>query len=226
VGRQDDGHALLPKAADEAPHVAAKLDIDAGRRLVEEENAWLVRQRLGDHHAPLHSAGQGHDLAAALVPEGQVAQHALDMAGIGRSAEQSPAEAHGVPDGLEGVRREFLRHEPDQRARPARLGQDVVTLDEDAPSVGFTMPQMIEIRVVLPAPFGPRSAKISPRTDREVERLQCLKARRVGLLQTGDFDGRLHRMGIRRREAGGRPCPRCEPGQSPQRLVVCGSAPA
>ena len=30
------------------------------------------------------------------------------------------------------------------------------------PVVALTMPQMIEIRVVLPAPFGPNRAKISP----------------------------------------------------------------
>ena len=31
------------------------------------------------------------------------------------------------------------------------------------PLLGVTMPQMMLISVVLPAPFGPRSAKISPR---------------------------------------------------------------
>src|SRR3954449_11354186 len=31
------------------------------------------------------------------------------------------------------------------------------------PSLGLTMPQTVEISVVLPAPFGPSSAKISPR---------------------------------------------------------------
>ena len=30
------------------------------------------------------------------------------------------------------------------------------------PDVGFTMPQTMLISVVLPAPFGPSSAKISP----------------------------------------------------------------
>jgi hypothetical protein len=31
------------------------------------------------------------------------------------------------------------------------------------PEVGLTMPQMMLMSVVLPAPFGPSSAKISPR---------------------------------------------------------------
>jgi len=30
------------------------------------------------------------------------------------------------------------------------------------PEVGETIPQIIEIRVVFPAPFGPNNAKISP----------------------------------------------------------------
>jgi hypothetical protein len=30
------------------------------------------------------------------------------------------------------------------------------------PALGVTIPQMIEIRVVLPAPLGPSRAKISP----------------------------------------------------------------
>jgi hypothetical protein len=41
------------------------------------------------------------------------------------------------------------------------------------PAVGVTMPQTIEIRVVLPAPFGPSSAKISPRA---MSRSTCFSA--------------------------------------------------
>src|SRR6185503_3914876 len=41
------------------------------------------------------------------------------------------------------------------------------------PVLGLTMPQTIEISVVLPAPFGPSSAKISPR---RIDRLMCLRA--------------------------------------------------
>ena len=64
------------------PHVPAQLDVDAGGRLVEEQDLRLVRQRLGDHHPALHAAGQRHDLGVLLVPQRQVVQHLLDMRGI------------------------------------------------------------------------------------------------------------------------------------------------
>jgi hypothetical protein len=58
---------------------------------------------------------------------------------------------------------QLLRHEADQRARGAVLANDVVAVDEHLPALGLTIPQMMLISVVLPAPFGPSSAKISPR---------------------------------------------------------------
>ncbi len=52
---------MTPEArsvAHHVPHVLAQLDVDAGGRLVEKQDLRLVRQRLGDHHAALHAAGQ------------------------------------------------------------------------------------------------------------------------------------------------------------------------
>lgn len=43
------------------------------------------------------------------------------------------------------------------------------------PSLGLAMPQMIEISVVLPAPLGPSSAKISPRLMSRLTFLSALK---------------------------------------------------
>ena len=45
-------------AAQKIPHRAADLDIHAGGRLVENQQARLVHQRAGDHQAALHAAGQ------------------------------------------------------------------------------------------------------------------------------------------------------------------------
>src|SRR3954468_13130427 len=44
-----------------------------------------------------------------------------------------------------------------------------------APSEGVTIPQMMLIKVVLPAPLGPRRAKISPRRISSSMRLRALK---------------------------------------------------
>jgi hypothetical protein len=53
---QDDGDARCAQLAHDLPHVLAQLDIDAGGRLVQEQDLRLVRQRLGDHHPALHAA--------------------------------------------------------------------------------------------------------------------------------------------------------------------------
>src|SRR5437660_4596507 len=47
-------------------------------------------------------------------------------------AEQAAAEADGRPYGLKGVGVQFLRHQPDQRARGAIVPVDVMAADGDA----------------------------------------------------------------------------------------------
>ena len=52
---------------------------------------------------------------------------------------------------------------PILRARGAIVADDVVRRRRvTVPVVGVTIPQTIEMSVVLPAPFGPSRAKISP----------------------------------------------------------------
>ena len=119
VRGQDDGDAGGAQRAHHLPHVLAQFDVDARGRLVEKQDLRLVRQRLGDHHAALHAAGQRDDLGVLLVPQRQVLQHLLDMGGVLRLAEQAAAEADGRPHRFEGVGVQFLRHQADQRARGA-----------------------------------------------------------------------------------------------------------
>jgi hypothetical protein len=90
-------------------------------------------------------------------------QHLLDVRRVRRLAEQAAAEAHGGPHRLEGVGGQLLRHQADQRARGAVVAPDVVAVDRHGAGAGATMPQTMLISVVLPAPLGPSSAKISPR---------------------------------------------------------------
>jgi hypothetical protein len=128
VRGQDDGDAAVAQVAHQLPHLAPQLDVDAGRRLVEEQDLRLVRQRLGDQHPALHAAGQRHDFAVLLVPQGQVLQHLFDVGRIRRLAEQTAAEADGGPHRLEHLGGEFLGHQPDPRARLAVLRDDVVAV--------------------------------------------------------------------------------------------------
>ena len=77
--------------------------------------------------------------------------------------EQPAAECNRRPDGLEAIGRQLLRNEADARTRRTKILLDVEPVDRDLAVVAVTMPQMMLMSVVLPAPFGPRSAKISPR---------------------------------------------------------------
>ena len=60
------------------------------------------------------------------------------------------------------------------------------------PALGLAMPQMMLISVVLPAPLGPSSAKISPRLNFKVDAVQRLEAGAVGLGEIGDGDDGGH----------------------------------
>ena len=55
-------------AAHDVPHVLPQLDVDARGRLVEEQDLRIVRERLRDHHAPLHAARERHDLVRPSCP--------------------------------------------------------------------------------------------------------------------------------------------------------------
>lgn len=56
VGGEDDGDAGFAQLPHQRPHVLAQFHVDAGGRLVEEQDFRLMRQRLADHHAALHAA--------------------------------------------------------------------------------------------------------------------------------------------------------------------------
>src|SRR4029450_12053403 len=97
---------------------------------VQEQDLRLVREGLGDHDPPLHAAGEGHDLVVLLVPQREVSEDFLHVAGIWRLAKQTPAKADRGPDGFEGVGRQFLRNEPYEGPRGPKLFDDVVAVGQ------------------------------------------------------------------------------------------------
>ena len=84
-------------------------------------------------------------------------------AGSGAQPNSPRLKLTAASHGLEGLGGQFLRHEADQLARGARFALHVVAAGQHACRVvAFTRPQTMPISVVLPAPLGPSSAKISP----------------------------------------------------------------
>ena len=66
VRRQHDRRALVGEAADELPEVATSLRVEAGRRLVEEEQFWPADDAQADVDAPLLAAGEPAIRASAF----------------------------------------------------------------------------------------------------------------------------------------------------------------
>src|SRR5262249_35500093 len=58
VGRENEGFLASLDGLDEIPEVAARLRIEAGRGLIEEQNRGVVHQRDGKKQALLLAAGQ------------------------------------------------------------------------------------------------------------------------------------------------------------------------
>ena len=117
-------------------------------------------------------------------------------AGFGALAEQAAAEAHRRPHGLERVGGQLLRHQADlARAPRGSRARCRGRRRRRVPALGVTMPQMMLISVVLPAPFGPSSAKISPRWMLEVDALERDEAAGVGLAHGAHCHDRGGRTG-------------------------------
>ena len=68
------------------------LDVDAGERLVEQDDQALLRQRAGQEDALLLPAGQLADLALAEVRHADALQRLVDLAPV--VAEGDAQEAH------------------------------------------------------------------------------------------------------------------------------------
>ncbi len=70
LGRQEDGHPLVVgEALDLLPEGAAALRVEAGRRLVEEEDPRAVDEREREIEAALHAARIAADLAIGRLGE-------------------------------------------------------------------------------------------------------------------------------------------------------------
>ena len=194
VRREDDGHAAFAQSADHLPHGSAQLHVHPGRGLVEKQDERLVRERLGDHHPALHAAGQRHDPRIALLPQRQVAEHLFQVGGIRGLAEQAAAELDGVPDALEGIGRQLLRHEPDPGSRRAVVANDVVSVRQDGSLRRVDDPADDADEGRLARAIGSQQREDLALADLQVDVLQRLEARSVGLGEIGNADDRLHEL--------------------------------
>ena len=163
--RHQDGDALGQKLRQQLPELAARHRIDAGGRLVEHDHLRLVDQRAGQRELLLHAAGQLigeppaesrqlRHLEQAIAARVEVA-HAVDLR----------EERDVLVDAEVAVEREALRQVADRAGDVAvLLRPDPCRARGSLPLSTCSSPQIARIAVVLPAPSGPISPNISPRS--------------------------------------------------------------
>ena len=139
VGAEQDRRVvLLADRADELLHLELRARVEAGRRLVEQEQDGRREERAGERDLLLHPARQVlHRLAAPLGREPDPLEDARDR--LARLARGHPVEAGGVAQVL-GRRhaleeRRLDRHAVHQPLYGARAPEDVVSEHGRRPAV-------------------------------------------------------------------------------------------
>ena len=128
---------LLADRADEAPQVAARLRIEPGRRLVEEEDARVVDERRGDAEALLLAAGKRPHLALRLLGQVDEVQqrHRVDVALVEPAEEvQQLDEGQLVEEGRR------LELDADAPLHLARVGLHVDAVDDGLAAIDRAHP--------------------------------------------------------------------------------------
>jgi hypothetical protein len=141
VGDHDDGPAVVGEAAQHVHHRAVHAGVEAGGRLVEEQQRRLGQQLQGDADALALAAGEAvHVLVGALF-QAQFTDHLVDpgpplgFGGVLREA-QLGGVGEGFADGQLGVQDVVLRDEADALAQLGVVPVEVAAVVEDGAVVG------------------------------------------------------------------------------------------
>lgn len=138
MGDQQDGGAPLPaESGDQVEQLALVVQIEAGRRLIQEEQLWVASQRLGEEQALLLTAGQPSGRTVCIRLCANRGDHAVDALTIGCVRDGNPpamaVETQGhqldTAQGQVRIERSSLWHVSDAGVAPARR----VTGDLDPP---------------------------------------------------------------------------------------------
>ena len=120
VGRQEDRDVLARlELADVAPDRAARLRVEADRRLVEEQHARRVQQAARDLQAPLHAAGERRARGCARRSHRPTISSTWRMRSadrVARDAVELGVEAQVLLGGQVAVERRVLEDEADVAA--------------------------------------------------------------------------------------------------------------
>ena len=145
---------------DQVPELAARLRVEAGGGLVEEQQIGIAHQRAGQRQPLFLPAGEVADAGVALLLE----LHQRDDLGRRRSLPEEAAEqAHGLPDRELFGKLRFLKLDAQPLAEfAAACWAQSSPSTSTSPESAAVSPSQISMVVVLPAPLGPSRPKHSP----------------------------------------------------------------
>ncbi len=164
-GEQDREPLLAGEALDLGPHVGARLGVEAGRRLVEEQHLGTVHEPDGDVELALHAARVGARDAARRVGSGRSAR-----AGCRRARSRArPPMPYSRPCSSMFSRPVACTSTPDfcatqPMARRTRSGRRSTSMPATTASPWSGRDSVVRILTVvdLPAPLGPTRPKTVP----------------------------------------------------------------
>ena len=150
---------------EQLPELAARHRIDAGGRLVEQDQRRLVDQRAGERELLLHAARKLLREPPAERRQPRQIEQPVSRGGVVANAVNLGKERDVLVDAQIAVEAELLRQVSDRAGETAMVATRIETEDADGAAVG---PQQAADRcgcvVVLPAPSGPIRPNISPRS--------------------------------------------------------------
>ena len=159
------GDALVAaEPLDLLPHVGAHLGVEAGGRLVEEQDARPVDEREPDVEPPLHAAREGADDPVGGVREAEAVEQLLDAALELRAAEavEPAAEAQVLARGGLAVGAAALGDHADRAAHLRGSARTSWPATVALPSSARASVVRMRTAVDLPAPFGPSRPNTVP----------------------------------------------------------------
>ena len=139
MGRQDDDD-IVADLGQQVEEAVALLRVEAGGRLVDDDQLWIADQRLGDAETLAHAAGEACDRLVADSPEVGLVEQRLDhclAVGLARdSLEDGDLVEHRV-GGDARIDAEILRQIAQPLAQLSRVSEDVDVAEADRfPAVG------------------------------------------------------------------------------------------
>ncbi len=129
VRGQQDGRALRLQRADEVPELAPGLRVEAGRRLVEEQQLRTADDAQRDVEAAALTAGQGAHTGGGLLREAHCRD---DLVRVARVREVAGEVPHRLGHRQIGEVRHLLQHDADARPPLAATG---LRVDPEHPDI-------------------------------------------------------------------------------------------